>query len=65
MGSTGELEVIAEGGGWGRAVVQYFAGIFPKSSVRIKGGFEPKHEVKDQMAEINEKECALMILNSA
>lgn len=46
-------------------MVQFFAGIFPNSSVRIKGGFEPKHEVKDQMAEINEKECPLMILNSA
>lgn len=54
----GELEVIAEGGGRGQWF-NFFPEIFPNSSVRIKGGFEPKHEVKDQMAEINEKECPL------
>lgn len=43
----------------------FFAGIFPDFSVRIKGGFEPKHKVRYQMGETTEKECPLTIPTSA
>lgn len=53
----GGREVIVEMGG--NSI--FFAGNFPDSSVGTKNGFEPKHKVRYQKAEIKRKERPLTI----